>query len=269
MHSFKRTLFDVIQPAATGRPASRIFDLFIITLIALSVVNVFIATFKLSAEIREWLTVIETVTVVIFSVEYLLRFWTANYLYPELPPWKARLRYACSVMSLIDLLAILPFYLPFLLPTNLVSLRSVRLLRLLRILKMNRYTDELASVGEVFKKKARQLLASFFMVSVLLIIASLLIYNAEHEIQPERFENAFSGIWWAVATLTTVGYGDIYPVTATGKIIAAVIAILGIGMVAIPTGILSAGFIEHLNEKKSSEEEDGITYCPHCGKKLK
>ncbi len=261
MHSFKRTLFEVIQPAEPERLASRIFDFFIISLIALSVVNVFLATFKLSAEIRELLLVIETVTVAIFSVEYLLRFWTADYLYPELSPLKARLRYVCSVMSLIDLLAILPFYLPLLLPQNLISLRSVRLLRLLRILKMNRYTDELVSVGEVFKKKAHQLLASFFMVSVLLIIASLLIYNAEHDVQPDRFENAFSGIWWAVATLTTVGYGDIYPITVTGKIIAAVIAILGIGMVAVPTGILSAGFIEHLNEKKSSEKEDEIKYC--------
>jgi len=268
MYPFKRKIFEVIQPTSTERTAGWIFNLVIIALIALSVVNVFIATFKLSEDVREVLTIIETGTVIIFSLEYLLRFWTANYLYPELSPWKAKCRYVCSMMSLIDLLAILPFYLPFFLPTSLISLRSIRLLRLLRILKMNRYSDELISIGEVFKKKASQLLASVFMVSLLLIIASLLIYNVEHDVQPDLFENAFSGIWWAVATLTTVGYGDIYPVTVTGKIIAAVIAILGIGMVAIPTGILSSGFVEHLNEKKTSEKDDA-QYCPHCGKKLK
>lgn len=269
MYPLKRKVFDVIQPAAEEGTLSRIFDLFIITLIALSVVNVFVSTFKLSADVLLWLRYVELVTVIIFSLEYLLRLWTADYLYPELPPLKARLRYICSVMSLIDLLAILPFYLPFVLTRNLISLRSIRLLRLLRILKMNRYTDELAAIGSVFKEKGRQLMASVFMVSVLLIIASLLIYNAEHDVQPDIFQNAFSGIWWAVATLTTVGYGDIYPVTVTGKIIAAVIAILGIGMVAIPTGILSAGFIERLNKKKPSEEEEDFKYCPHCGKKLK
>ncbi len=268
MYPFKRKVFEVIQPATTKWTAGWIFNLVIILLIALSVVNVFIATFNLPEDFREVLAGIEMITVIIFSVEYLLRLWTTNDLYPELSPLRARLRYVFSLMSLIDLLAILPFYLPFLLPANLISLRSLRLFRLLRILKMNRYTDELVSIGEVFKEKAHQLLASIFMVSLMLIIASLLIYNVEHDVQPDRFENAFSGIWWAVATLTTVGYGDIYPVTVTGKIIAAVIAILGIGMVAIPTGILSAGFIAHLNENKTAEKEEG-QYCPHCGKKLK
>lgn len=274
MYPLKQKIFEVIQPAETGWTLSRIFDLSIILMIAVSVVSVFIATFDLPEDVRSVLAEIEMITVVIFSAEYLLRFWTANYLYPELSAWKARCKYVSSPSSLIDLLAILPFYLPFLLPINLLSLRSIRLLRLLRVFKMNRYTDELISVGEVFKKKYRQLVASFFLVSVLLIIASLLIYNVEHDVQPEKFENAFSGIWWAVATLTTVGYGDIYPITATGRIIAAIIAILGIGMVAIPTGILSSGFIEHLNEeqpdeKQSDEQDTPIQYCPHCGKKLK
>ena len=111
------------------------------------------------------------------------------------------------------------------------------------------------------------------IVLFLLVIASLLIYHAEHDAQPDKFTNAFSGLWWAVATLTTVGYGDIYPVTALGRFFGAVIAIMGIGMVAVPTGILSAGFVEVLEKKTKNGEDEKTdeppTYCPHCGKKLK
>ena len=158
------------------------------------------------------------------------------------------------------------------LPVDLVGLRAVRLVRLLRVFKLNRYSEALVSIGEVFKKKYREILVSVFFVLILLIIASLLIYYAEHDAQPDKFPNAFSGLWWAVATLTTVGYGDIYPVTAVGRLLGAVIAIMGIGMVAVPTSILSSGFMELL-EKKTSASEDGgekekPTYCPHCGKKL-
>lgn len=151
-------------------------------------------------------------------------------------------------------------------PFNLLGLRAIRLVRLLRLLKLNRYSEALSSIGKVFKHKSREICASCFVIVLLLVIASLLIYHAENEAQPDKFQNAFSGLWWAVATLTTVGYGDIYPVTALGKILGAVIAILGIGMVAIPTGILSAGFMEHLDK---NDENDTKSYCPHCGKKLK
>lgn len=198
-------------------------------------------------------------------MEYLLRLWTADLLYPALSPFKARLRYVRSGMALIDLIAILPFYLPTLLPINLLGLRTIRMVRLLRIFKLNRYSDALASIGTVFRQKSKELFVSMGAVAILMVIASLLIYHAEHDIQPDKFQNAFSGLWWAVSTLTTVGYGDIYPVTAAGKILGAVIALLGIGMVAIPTGILSAGFMEHLENNTG----ESTPFCPHCGKKLR
>jgi voltage-gated potassium channel len=139
---------------------------------------------------------------------------------------------------------------------------------MLRILKVNRYTDALSAVGDVLKRKASQLVSSMLVVLVMMIIASVLMYYIEYEAQPEVFENAFSGVWWAVATLTTVGYGDIYPITAPGKMLSTVISLLGIGLVAVPTGIISAGFLEQMNldADKSGEE---ARYCPHCGKKLK
>ena len=142
-------------------------------------------------------------------------------------------RYPFSGMAIIDLLAILPFYLPMLFPIKLLGLRALRLVRLLRICKLSRYSESLSNIGIVFKSKARDIVASLLVVFLLLVVASLLIYYAEHDAQPESFNNAFSGLWWAVATLTTVGYGDIYPVTVFGRIIGALIAILGIGMVAI------------------------------------
>ena len=163
------------------------------------------------------------------------------------------------------------------LPVNLVGIRAFRLVRLLRIFKLNRYSDALSSIGEVFRKKSQEIFVSIFFVFILLVISSLLIYYAEHDAQPEQFANAFSGLWWAVATLTTVGYGDIYPVTVLGRILGTIIAIMGIGMVAVPTGILSAGFVEILEQKNSSKQEseeeekeveEEKKFCPHCGKKL-
>ncbi|MBQ9501236.1 MAG: ion transporter [Lentisphaeria bacterium] len=268
----KRTVFDVIQPASRGNIASKIFDLFIMALIFIGIASVFIMTFDISKETAHLLNELEKAAIIVFSAEYLLRIWTANMLYPELSPARARLKYILSGMAIIDLVAILPFYLPMLLPVNLVGIRAIRLVRLLRVFKLNRYSEALVSIGEVFKKKYREILVSMFFVFILLVVASLLIYYAEHDAQPDKFPNAFSGLWWAVATLTTVGYGDIYPVTAIGRLLGAVIAVMGIGMVAVPTSILSSGFMELLSQKSGDpgdgEEKEKPSYCPHCGKKL-
>ncbi|MBR2425684.1 MAG: ion transporter [Lentisphaeria bacterium] len=270
--NIKKYIYNVIQPAEKGSIISKIFDLFIMAFILFSVASVFIMTFPVSAKTIRLMSRIEEWSLIIFSVEYLLRIWTADYLFPNDGKIKSRLKYMVSGMALIDLIAILPFFLPMFLPVNLVGIRAFRLIRLLRIFKLHRYTAALASIGEVFKKKSQEILVSIFFVSILLVISSLLIYYAEHDAQPKQFSNAFSGLWWAVATLTTVGYGDIYPVTVLGRILGTVIALMGIGMVAVPTGILSAGFVEYLEQKQSdtkeTDKEEEKKYCPHCGKKL-
>ncbi|MBR2964796.1 MAG: ion transporter [Lentisphaeria bacterium] len=257
----KRGVFDVIQPsaAATGRRRviSSIFDDTIMALIVFSVLSVFICTFKIPDWLFRILIRIEFVSIIVFTIEYALRIWTANLLYPELNPIRARIRYVTSPMAIIDLISILPFLVPVLHTYNLVGVRVFRLVRLLRIFKLNRYSDALAAIGDVFRRKSQQMVASVFFVSMILILASLLIYYAEHDAQPDQFENAFSGLWWAVATLTTVGYGDIYPITPLGRFLGAIIAILGIGMVAVPTSILSAGFMEVLEKETSAEKEAG------------
>ena len=255
MRRIKSFIFALLQPAEEGplRRQSRAIDCLIMALILVSVGSVFALTFELPPRVTRALMFIEPIAALLFTVEYVLRVWTADLLRPELPPWRARLRYLCTGMAVIDLLAILPFcmaVLPWFRPVNLMSLRTLRLLRLLRLFKLNRYIDALQAVSDVFRQRFHQLMASMFFVMVLMVIASLLMYAVEHEAQPDRFCNAFSGFWWAVATLTTVGYGDIYPITVAGRLLGAVIALLGVGMVAIPTGILSSGFMEHLNNQR-------------------
>jgi len=263
----KRRVYEIVQPAESSDAASKLFDWLIILLIAANVLLVILDTFDNSEAVKQIFYAVEFWSVLVFTVEYLMRFWTATYIYPDRRPAFARLRYALSFMAVIDLLAILPFYLPFVIPVDLRVLRMVRLLRLLRLLKVNRYTAALSTVGGVIRRKSTQLLSSMFVVLILMVIASVLMYSIENEAQPEVFTNAFTGLWWAVATLTTVGYGDIFPVTAVGKALSAVIALLGIGLVAVPTGIISAGFVEVVDH--GSESAEGAKhYCPYCGKKI-
>lgn len=266
LESLKTRVYDLIRDDDKNDLASNVFDTVIIALIIVNVVLVILDTFSLPAWMQRLSRGIETFSVVIFTLEYILRLWTATRLFPDKKPFKARLRYVCSFMAVIDLLAILPFYIPFIIPVDLRVLRTLRIVRLLRLFKVNRYTNALSIIGSVFRKKASQLISSMFIVSLLMIIASVLMYNVENVAQPDKFSNAFSGLWWAVATLTTVGYGDIYPITVLGKIFSAVIALLGIGLVAVPTGIISAGFIESIgNEKDVAEVKH---FCPYCGNRL-
>lgn len=246
---FKQRAYNLIRDDDENSFASNVFDSSIIVLIIVNVLLVILDTFTLPPWLQSISSGIEAVSVIIFTIEYLLRLWTATFLYPSKRPLKARLRYIISFMAIIDLLAILPFYIPFIIPVDLRVLRTLRVIRLLRLFKVNRYTDALATIANVFKKKASQLFSSMFIVFLLMVISSVLMFNVENSAQPDKFTNAFSGLWWAVATLTTVGYGDIYPITVAGKLLSGIIAMLGIGLVAVPTGIISAGFVESIVDK--------------------
>ncbi len=193
---------------------------------------------------------IEAVTVAFFAVDYALRLFTANNLYPDLPEGRSLARYVFSFSGIIDLLSFLPYYLPFFFPTGAVVFRLFRIARIFRLFRINAYYDSLNVITEVIISKRQQLLSSVFIISVLMLASSLCMYSLEHEAQPEVFQNAFSGIWWSVSTLLTVGYGDIYPITPLGKAVSIVITFLGVLMVAIPTGIISAGFVEQYSHFK-------------------
>ena len=262
----KQRIFEIIQIASPNDKVSKIFDISLIALILLNVSLVIADTFSLPLIVQKISGILEKISVIIFSIEYLLRIWTADLLFPKKNYLIAKIKYIFSFIAIIDLLAILPFYLPMFFLIDLRVLRMLRIIRLFRVFKINRYTNALSSIAKVFRNKQHELLSSIFVVLLLMIVASVLMYSIENSAQPDVFKNAFDALWWALATLTTVGYGDIYPITVLGKILSAIIAILGIGLVAVPTGIISAGFMEEIQEEKN--KMDDIKYCPYCGKKL-
>jgi voltage-gated potassium channel len=215
---------------------------------------VFFETFDGSAQYQMLLDGIEGVTSVIFLIEYILRIWTADYLYPTYGKVTSRLRFVFSFYGLIDLLTFLPFFLPFAFNSGFVAFRMLRVIRVFRLFKINAQYDAFNVVIDVLREKRQQIFSSVCLILIMMMASSLCMYSIEHEAQPDVFQNAFSAIWWSVSTLLTVGYGDIYPITVLGKAMAIVIAFLGVGLVAIPTGIISAGFVEQYTKMKSLSE---------------
>ncbi len=247
--SLKKRIFDIIQIGNKDDLISRSFDWFIVTIIILNILTVFLDTFDELSGLKPLFRVIEAVTVSVFCIEYILRIWTACYLYPEKRVAKAQLRFLYSFDGIVDLLTILPFF--FL--DGFIVFRMLRVVRILHLFRVNAHYDSFHVITSVLVEKKNQIISSVFIIVVLMLASSLGIYSAEHEAQPEAFKNAFSGIWWSVSTLLTVGYGDIYPITVIGKIMAILIAFLGVGVVAVPTGIISAGFVEQYTKKQNSE----------------
>lgn len=267
--SIKQRIFKIIQIGNRTDIPSMCFDIFIIFVILANISVTFLQTFDGAAKYADVMGIVELVTMVIFLAEYLLRLWTADCLYPERTYPAAVVRFAVSFYGVVDLLTILPYFCPFFIPSGAVAFRMLRVVRILRLFRINSRYDAFNVITEVLKEKKNALVSSIFLVLVLMLASSLCMYGLEHEAQPDHFSNAFSGIWWSVSTLLTVGYGDIYPVTIGGKLMAIVIAFLGVGMVAIPTGIISAGFVEYYTKIKvgnySRHDADFITLSVPAG----
>jgi len=256
----KKRIFEIIQIGNRKDTISKVFDIFITVVIFLNLAATMTATFDEAAAYMPVLNGIELVTSIIFLVEYCLRIWTADCLYPDKKGIKAVLRFVFSLSGLIDFFTFFPTFLPFVFPTGMVAFRIFRVIKIFRLFQINAQYDAFSVITNVLKEKKSQLFSSICMILVFMMAASLCMYSLEHEAQPEQFRNAFSGIWWSVSTLLTVGYGDIYPITTLGKMMATVISFLGVGMVAIPTGIISAGFVEQYTKLKTlayhSEEHE-------------
>ena len=258
--TLRKRIHEIIQPAAGDDWVSRLFDLFILSLIALNVASIVLES---DQEIRDsysqafWR--FELFSVVVFTAEYVLRLWTCVEEPRHARPVAGRIRAALSPLLLIDLLAILPFYLPFF-AVDLRFLRSLRLFRVFRVAKVARYSTALQTIGRVMASRRSELLVTAFAMGLLLILSATLMYYVENEAQPESFSSIPATMWWAVTTMTTVGYGDACPITPLGKVLASFIAILGIGMFAVPTGILGAGFTDEMRRKNAPPRR-----CPHCG----
>ena len=238
--ALKKRIFDIIQIGELDDMPSRLFDFFIITAILLNITVLFLKTFDSLLKFTTLFEAVEYATTAIFIIEYALRLWTANFLYKEASPMIARIKFIISFNGIVDLLTILPMF--FL--EGFVVFRMLRVVRILRLFRINAYYDSFYVIRDVVLKKKNQLTSSFFIIFVLMLASSLCIYSAENEAQPDVFQNAFSGIWWSISTLLTVGYGDIYPVTTVGRLMGITIGFLGVLSVAIPTGIISAGFVE-------------------------
>ena len=266
--SLRERVFTALEKSREGDPTSQVVDTLLIVLIVLNCAAIVVESFDIGLSLQTWLRRFEALSVIIFSGEYLLRWWTADRLYPGLHPMLARLRFMVSAMGVIDLLAVAPFYLPFIFPFDLRFLRMLRIVRFLRLMKLTRYSDSLQLMAKVLRERKDELAVTVFLTSLVLLVASTLMYYIEHEVQPQAFPDILSALWWAVATLTTIGYGDVYPLTGWGRLLSGVIAIAGIGLVALPTGIVSSGFIQQLGRRRRRRAPATPRRCPHCGELL-
>ncbi len=253
----RERIFDIIQIGNVGDMPSRLFDIIIAVVILISLTAAVLSTYDELSGYTPVLDAIELVTVIVFTIEYILRLWTADILYPGKTKVRAVFCFVFSFSGIIDLLTFFPYYIPGILPAGAIAFRVFRVFRIFRFFKINSRYDAFNVIIDVLSEKKKQILSSVVMVLILMIASSLCMYSMEHDAQPEVFKNAFSGIWWSASTLLTIGYGDIYPITVGGRIMAIVISFLGVGMVAIPTGIISAGFVEkytQLGKNKGTDE---------------
>ncbi len=262
--SLRRRVFEQLEPAVSGLPSARIIEYFFIGLIICNIAAIQLETVpRLYEHYQSFFDNFEIFSVVIFSIEYVLRIWTATEMLRYKNPIKGRLRYVLSRSGSIDLFSILPLYLNFL-PIDLRWLRIFRLFRLLRMLKIARYLSALNLIFAVIKDRREQLMVVIMFIFFLLVIIATIMFYVEGPAQPDVFSSIPATMWWGIATLTTVGYGDMVPITPLGKILAGIIAIIGVGMYALPAGILSAGISDHLNSHRAAKDKR----CPHCGKDL-
>lgn len=258
----KKHTYILLDPSEGGTFWDKLIDGFIITLILLNVLAVILETVdSLYLAYSSLFRIFEIFSVCFFTFEYALRIWTCTYIDKYKHPVFGRLKYIFSFGSLIDLLAIIPFYLPLSTIYDFRFVRIFRLIRFLRVFKLGRYLNATRIISNVFKTKKEELVLCLFITVCLIVIASSLMYFVEHDAQPDKFSSIPETMWWSVTTLTTVGYGDIIPITALGRTLTAFLSILGIGMFALPAGILASGFSAEFQKLKKEKNT-----CPHCGK---
>jgi voltage-gated potassium channel len=310
MTTLRRRTYEILE-GATDEPASRILNSLLIGLIIANVAAIILdSEASIGARYRVWFDLFEWLSVLLFTVEYGFRVWAsverADKRYAA--PLRGRLRYMLSPLALVDLIAILPFYLSFLLP---VDLRFMRVFRLFLIFKLTRYQASMSLLARVLRNEAGPIAAALFVLAMLLVVAASFAYLAEREAQPLVFASIPDAMWWAIVTMTTVGYGDMVPVTPLGRLLGGLIAVIGLGMVALPAGLLASGFSDQLHQRRrefegevdrilrhgviSAEEGDrlkeirdrlgltdhqaaeitrlmvhrhGASRCPHCGRSL-
>ena len=228
----RRRVYEIVETGASADWVGRGYDIISTVILLANLMVTILYTFdQMERNCGGLLLGVEAVSVAFFAVDYILRIWTARFKYPNLEPKQALKKYVLSFTGLVDLLSFLPYYLPIFFPAGTAVFRLFRVVRIFRLFQINAYYNSMNVITEVISSKRQQLMSSVFIILVLMVGSSLCMYSLEHQAQPEVFSNAFSGIWWSVSTLLTVGYGDIYPITTWGKLVGIVITFLGVGMV--------------------------------------
>lgn len=227
----------------------RAFDRLVQVLIIISIVSFSTETLPdLSQQTRSVLYTVEMVTVILFTLEYALRIYAAD----------SKKRYVFSFFGLIDLLAILPFYVTQSTDIDLLAVRAFRLLRLFRALELTRYSQAMSRLHQAVLISREEIVLFFSLTAILLYLSAVGIYYFEHQVQPEAFKSVFHSLWWSVTTLTTVGYGDVYPITTGGRIFTFFILMVGMGIIAVPPGIVSAALSKARMEEEAAEKQTPV-----------
>ncbi|WP_321506587.1 ion transporter [uncultured Methanoregula sp.] len=266
-NDLQKQVYEILESRSRELPAGIFLSRALLLLILINVIAAVIETDAwFFHTYGRTLDIIAVFSVFVFSAEYILRVWccTQNPAYQS--PVTGRLRYMVTPAAIIDLFVILPFFcLPFVVHKGVTSF--IRFLRIFWILKIGHYTRSLGIFSRVFKAKREEIFIAFFVMLVLLVIGSALIFFAENEAQPTKFSSVLASMWWGIETMATIGYGDMVPVTPLGKIIAAFVAVVGIGLFALPAGILASGFIDEYNKTRNNMQTPP-KICPHCGKEI-
>ncbi len=254
-----KKLYEIMENSDTR--LSKAIDTVLLFLISTNILLVILDSYgTFRTRYYTYIDIFETISVIVFSMEYLLRLFCSPYRYSNDYKVINIFRYIISPMAIIDLLAILPFYLPYVIKYDFRIFRFFRIFRLLRVLKITRYSKALDLIIRVFKKKKAELLLSSFILMILIFFAGSLMYYAENSTQPEEFPNIIDSVKWAVQTMVFLGYDDIKPLSPIGNVLGMIIVVLGLGWLTLPISVLSSGFIEQV-EKNNNK-------CPHCGKNL-
>lgn len=263
--AFKREAYFALEDVRRGNAVARIVGIALFALIVANAILVFAETQPgIPAGVSAALLAFGLASSVCFGLEYAARLWTADLVHPDASPARARMRYALSPMGIIDLLAFAPGLLVLFAPGLLVlfvpvsssMLNAARIVRLVRLIKLSRYMRGLRSIACVFRKRRPEIVAAFMVLALLTVTASVLMYEIEHPVQPEKFDSVFTGMYWAMTTITTTGYGDLVPVTAAGRLVGFCTMLLSIGVVAIPAGIFSAGFVSEFRAQDARDRLD-------------
>lgn len=259
--TFRRRIYLTLEPTEKGGILERIFELLLIAIIVLNIIAIVCESMKeFHQQYAHFFHKFELISVIFFTIEYVLRVYSIVESRKFAHPVTGRLKFMGTPMAVIDLMAFVPFYLTFL-PLDLRFLRIFRLMGLFRMFKVARYMHALTMFKKVIYDRREQLVLSIIFILFILVIISTTMYYVEREAQPDKFTSIPATMWWGISTLTTVGYGDMVPITALGRILGGLFAITGVGLLALPAGILSSGFFEMMHRPRARK-------CPHCGEQV-